>query len=52
MNKNEEINNNRDNNILDSNDTENSLAIGIGILADMTRIDMERSLSYFDINKE
>ena len=53
MNKNQdEIIDNRDNDKLDCNSHENSLAIGIAVLADMTRIDMERSLPYLNHNQE
>ena len=37
---------------LEDNESQDSLAISIGILADMTRKELERSLLYFDINCE
>ena len=48
----EEMIDNRDKDNLNSNNHKDSLAIGIALLADMTRIDMERSLPYFNINQE
>ena len=47
--KQDEMIDNRDNDKLNSND---SLAIGIAVLADMTRIDMERSLPYLNHKQE
>ena len=53
MNKNpDEIIDNRDDDLLNSNNHKDSLAIGIAVLADMTRIDMESSLPYLNINQE
>ena len=53
MSKNQdEIINNRDNDKLNSNNHKDSLATGIALLAEMTRIDMERSLPYFNINQK
>jgi len=53
MNKNQdEIIDNRDNDKLISSDHEDSLTIGIAILADMTRKDMERSLPYLNHKQE
>ena len=37
---------------LEDSDSQDSLAISIGILADMTRKEVERALFYFDINAE
>ncbi len=53
MNKNQdEMIDNRDNDKLNSNDHKDSLAIGIAVLAEMTRIDMEKSLPYLNHNQE
>jgi len=53
MNKNQDnIIDNRDNDKLNSNNHEDSLVIGIAVLADMTRTDMERSLPYLNHNQE
>ena len=43
---------NEDRSNIEDASRENSLAICIDILADMTRKEVERSLSYFDINNE
>ena len=53
MNKNQdEIIDNRDYDKSNTNNHKDSLAIGIALLAEMTRIDMERSLPYFNINQK
>ena len=53
MNNNQdEIVNNRDNDKLKSNNNEDSLVFGIAVLADLTRMEMERSLPYLNHNQK